>query len=237
MANRLAQAPGWIIGAAAFVSLVLHASGVVVLDKAKLTDKKEENKVRIRIVEKKEEPKVEPVKKEEPPPQPKPKPKPKPIPKQVATERPKNAETPPKEPPKPVMGLDQNSFDTSGKSSVSAPMGNTLMMEDTGERVDTPPAPMDTDLSSDAQLIRDSFAIPSYTEAALDAGLEGVVFVDVHVDANGNVLEAELRKKVGYGMDAKIVEAVLSARFVPRKNRLGRPEATWTEIKFTLQIP
>lgn len=239
MSNRLAKVSSNIVVAAVFVSLILHTFGVVLLDRASLRKKTEpDNAIKIRLIEKKEDVKIEkPPKPLLLPEKPKPKPKPKPKLKQIATERPKKQDTPPAEPPKPVMGLDKDSFASSGKSSVSVPMGNTLMMEDDGTRVNTPPPAMDVDLSSDAQLIRQSFVIPQYSEAALDAGFEGFVFVDVQVNEMGSVVDAEIRKIVGYGMDPKILAAVMEAKFIPRKNRLGRAEAGWTEIKFTLQIP
>jgi TonB family protein len=79
--------------------------------------------------------------------------------------------------------------------------------------------------------------IPSYTDAALDAAFEGRVTVEVYVDESGAVVQAEPAKKIGYGMDERILQSALSAKFVPRKNRLGQPEPSWTKITFNLQVP
>lgn len=110
------------------------------------------------------------------------------------------------------------------------------MMEDDKKRVKDV-APLDVDLSSDAKLIRKSIKIPEYTEDALDANFEGYVIVDVYVNISGDVVEVELRKKVGYGMGDRILTAARKARFIPRKNRMGKSMDSWTEIKFNMQIP
>src|SRR5262249_42259643 len=152
--------------------------------------------VKIKIVEKPPEPKKEPPPPPPPPPPPKPKPKPKPKP-PVATERPQPKAP---EPAKPVQGFSKDALTAGGKGP-AVPMGNTLMREDEGKRLKEPPPPLDADLSADAKLIRDSVVTPQYTDAALDANIEGYVDVDVYVEGSGKVTQAELRKKVGYGMD------------------------------------
>ncbi len=158
----------------------------------------------------------------------------KPREKRVATERkpsPKAQQT------KAVQGIPPDAV-TPDASGISAPIGNTLMTEDEGKRI----RPEDYrelagDLSSDARLILGSVKVPAYTDAALEANLEGNFVVDVYVDEVGNVLQAELRKRVGFGMDDRLVEAARVAKFKPRKDKLGRAEAGWAEIKFSLVIP
>jgi len=226
---------GTVLFAAVAASLALHVVGLSTLASvAKRTADTKRPPVKVRIVEVAPEPKKEPPPKVEPP-----KAKPKPHPKKkikpkVATERPKPA-VPPKQPPKPVQGLTASAMTPGGK--IAVPLGNTLMMEDTGERLKKAPPPMDADLSADAKLVRDSITTPKYTDAALDASIEGLTVVDVLVDESGKVTDAELKHKVGYGMDERILAAAFEARFVPRKNKLGRPESGWTEIRFNLQIP
>jgi protein TonB len=223
----------WLAAAAS--SLVAHTIGFgAIVAKQAWDANKPPEPVRVRIVEKPPEPKVEepiPPKPAEPP---KPKPKPK-EPPPVASERQKPKE-PPKEEVKPIQGLDKNSLDPTGTSAVAAPIGNTLMTKDTGERV-TDAEALAADMTADAQLIRGSITIPQYTDAALDANFEGYVIVDVFVDEKGDVKEAELRKKVGYGMDERILLAANAAKFVPRKNKIGTAISGWTELKFNLQIP
>lgn len=213
------------------LSVALHGMSLAVLGARQLWRDEPAPPVKIRIVEKQPEPKPEP-----PPEKPVEKKPPKKPEKKVASERPPPA-VPPKEPPKPIQGLSEDSIDKSGKGNVAAPLGNTLMMEDTGERVKEAPPPMDVDLSADPQLVRESVVTPQYTDAALDANFEGYVSVEVLVDESGKVVDAQLAKKVGYGMDQRILDAAFAARFLPRKNRLGRPETGWTEIRFNMQIP
>lgn len=110
-------------------------------------------------------------------------------------------------------------------------------MADDGKRSNNPAPTYTGDLSSDPKLVATSIKVPTYSEAAIDAGFEGKVTVDVYVDVKGNVTEAELRNKIGFGMDERIKKAALELKYVPRKNKLGVAEAGWTEVKFTLQLP
>ena len=156
--------------------------------------------------------------------------KPKPPPPNQQTKVPVKPDTP------PIQGLTKESL--SDKGTIAAPAGNTMMTEDSGKRLN----PNDVnqiagDLSAPASLVRTSITVPPYTEQALDAALEGTWIVDVFVNVDGSVKDAELRKKIGYGMDEKVLSAAKVARFIPRKNKLGVSEPGWAEIKFTLVIP
>lgn len=136
----------------------------------------------------------------------------------------------------PIQGVTKDSV--SDKGTMAAPVGNTLMVEDTGKRMNPEDVgALKGDMSAPASLIRDSVNSPPYTEQALDASLEGSWVVDVYVDISGNVASAELRRKIGYGMDERVLTAARQARFSPRKNKYGASEAGWAEIKFTLVIP
>ncbi|NDE14602.1 TonB family protein [bacterium] len=164
---------------------------------------------------------------------------PKPVPeksreKRVATER---KPSPQAQQTKAVQGIPPDAV-TPDATGIAAPIGNTLMTEDEGKRI----RPEDYrelagDLSSDARLILGSVKVPAYTDAALEASLEGNFIVDVYVDESGNVLQCELRKRVGFGMDERLLDAARVAKFKPRKNKLGKAEAGWAEIKFSLVIP
>lgn len=218
------------------MSLLLHLLGFGVLDSATEASKKPKlAPVKIAIVEKPKAP-AEPLKKEEPkPPPPKPKEKP-PVPKKMPSERVKPQEKP-AEPPKPIMGIDPSAVSPDGKG-IAAPVGNTLMMEDDGKRVKPEDVkPFTGDLSSDARLIRDSLKKIEYTEGAIEAALEGKYTVDVYVDEKGDVTSAELRKKIGYGMDQRVLDVAKLAKFVPRRTKTGVAEAAWAEILFVLQLP
>lgn len=190
--------------------------------------------VKVSIVEK---PPLEVLKKEDPkPPPPKPKEKPPPR-KKPLSERVKSQEKPPGEAPKPIMGLDPSAISPDGKG-ISAPVGNTLMMADDGKRAKPEDVkPFTGDLSSDARLIRESLKKIEYTEGAIEAALEGKYIVDVYVDEKGVVTSAELRKKIGFSMDERVLEVARLVKFMPRRTRTGVVEAAWAEIQFVLQLP
>ena len=169
------------------------------------------------------------------PPKPEPKPKKKDPPKTPPTQTPQKVEQ--QTPVEAIQGISPDAMVTDGKG-LSAPVGNTLLKEDEGKRLKPEDVgKLQQDCSSDARLIRETVTTPKYTEAALDANLEGAFVVDIFVDAQGVVLEAELRKKVGFGMDERIIESVKSSKFVPRKNKVCGSIAGWAEIKFSLVIP
>lgn len=212
---------------AIMMSMAFHlvtAKGLFVLSTTPQTAQLRPVKVRIA------EPAPKEVAKEIPPP-----PKEKKLPKPKQNVAP-NQEVTPQTPVTdvPVQGLTKDSMSTEG--TMSAPVGNTLMVEDTGKRLKEVEA-LRGDMSAPAKLIASSMVTPPYTEEALDATLQGSFIVDVYVNLDGSVREAELRKKIGYGMDARVIEAVKASKFIPRKNRFGVAEEGWTELKFTLVIP
>lgn len=207
-------------------SFLIHISffgGVAVL---KQIPAKKTVAVSMKIVEKpKEKPPVQKI--------PKKKKKPK-RPKKVQQKR--TPKKKPKKNAKKIQGLSKEALVTD--STVSAPAGNTLMKRDEGIRL-TPDEidALEKDLSSDALLVQGSFQLPEYTQAALDADLEGKYIIDVYVDAEGDVLQADFNKKIGYGMDERAKNMALSSKFIPRKNAKGVPMAGWAEIRFYMSIP
>lgn len=190
-------------------------------------------KVSVNVVQKTKPQLLEPLAAEEPKAEkPKTKAPPQAKPTQVKTEVPDSSP-----PPEPVLGLSKDSFAEEGKGTFSVPAGNSTMVEDQGKRL----APeevrkLDRDLSEDAKLVAGSFIKPDYTPEAEDTGLEGAFVIEVYIDATGKVLEAELLKKIGFGMDERVLNAAKKARFSPRKNPLGQPLAGWTELKIRLTL-
>jgi protein TonB len=61
-----------------------------------------------------------------------------------------------------------------------------------------------------------------YTEFARRIELEGKVYIQVKIDKNGDVVEATVLKGLGGGLDEEALNAVLSTKFIPGKQR-GRP--------------
>ena len=76
----------------------------------------------------------------------------------------------------------------------------------------------------------------SYTDAGLDAGLEGQFVVEAFVDGSGRVTETAMPKKIGYGMDERLLAAVRAQKCTPRRDKLGHPQSAWTQVKIRLQI-
>jgi protein TonB len=143
----------------------------------------------------------------------------------------------PKEPPKPVQGLNPESL-VPGQGTVAVPVGNTLMTADEGKRLKAEDVQQyQQDLTADPVLILSTVQVPEYTAAALDAGLEGSFLLEVFVNADGTVGDIEVKQKIGFGMDDLVIKAMKNARFEPRKNRLGAAQAGWADVKFRLQIP
>ncbi|MBM4250592.1 MAG: TonB family protein [Deltaproteobacteria bacterium] len=215
-------------------SVVIHVSGGLFIATRERPPAQRLQAVKVKIVEQPVVAKAEPPP-PPPPPPPRERPKPKPKPPKVASERKSPPPKPNEPPPKPVQGLTADAMTAGGK--VAAPLGNTLMVEDTGERLKEEPGALQGDMSAEPELIRDSITKPEYTQAAIDAGLEGSAIVEVLVEETGRVLDAELKKRIGFGMDERILTSAKGARFKPRRNRYGRAETAWTEIKFTLQLP
>lgn len=228
--------------AAALGSAALHiavAGGLLIV--ASVPQKRPPDSVRVKIQEvaKPKPPEPPPPVADKPPEPPKPpeKPKKKPPEKKRASER-KPEKKPPDKPAAPVQGLTANSTSPLG-TGLAAPIGNTLNTADEGKRLKAEDVQSltDEDLTADASLIRASVQTPQYTDQAIDAELEGLFTVEVYVDASGSVTDAQLPKKIGYGMDERVLAAARKARFNPRKDRLGKALAGWTEMKFRLEIP
>ena len=234
--HKFRKFSAWVIGL--MVSVTLHVLCFVLLNNAgRSPQAPKKQPIRIKVIEKqpavtiKEEPEPEPP--HPPPPPPKPKPKP-PRKETVATNR---IQPPtPQQPVEAIQGFSKESLAPASGPGIAVPIGNTVMTKDTGKRVKDA-APITGDQSQDARIIPNSYIEPSYTDAAIDANLEGRFIVDVFVDEHGAVAQAELRKKIGYGMDQKIIAAVKSARFIPRKNRLGLVESGWTNVSISLKLP
>jgi protein TonB len=226
----------WEFPVVILVSLMSHGGFLGYMDSSEFRkniakQRQEPIAVKITVVEKPQDPPPKPPD----PPKPKPKPKPKEVIKKVAALKKKEPDASPSD-AKPIQGLNKDSFAPGGIGGFQAPVGNTLMTGDEGIRVGEAPE-LQQDLSSDAKLVPDSLVKPAYTDEALDLGLEGVFTIDVFVDENGAVTDVEIRKKIGSGMDERISQSVKTAKFVPRKDSMGKSIKGWAVISFRLTIP
>jgi periplasmic protein TonB len=61
-----------------------------------------------------------------------------------------------------------------------------------------------------------------YTEIARRASVEGTVYIEAKIDKTGNIIDAVVKKGLGAGLDEEALEAVLSTKFIPGKQR-GKP--------------
>jgi protein TonB len=69
-----------------------------------------------------------------------------------------------------------------------------------------------------------------YTELAKRAGIEGTVTIEAILDKNGDVIEAEIVKGIGGGLDEIALQAINDTKFIPGMQR-GKP------VKVRLSIP
>ena len=61
-----------------------------------------------------------------------------------------------------------------------------------------------------------------YTEIARRIGQEGTVYIQAKIDKNGDVVDAKVIKSLGAGLDEEALNAVISTKFNPGKQR-GKP--------------
>ena len=69
-----------------------------------------------------------------------------------------------------------------------------------------------------------------YTEIARLAGIEGQVLIEAWIDKEGNVVDARIERDIGGGLGESALNAVLSTKFIPGKQR-GIP------VKVKVMIP
>jgi len=69
-----------------------------------------------------------------------------------------------------------------------------------------------------------------YTEVARRIELEGTVYIEARIDKKGNVIDAKIIKSLGGGLDEEALNAVISTKFIPGKQR-GKP------VKVKIVIP
>jgi TonB family protein len=76
---------------------------------------------------------------------------------------------------------------------------------------------------------------PSYSQAALEGKLEGVVVLQVVVDANGRVTNPRVMKSLGLGLDEKAIEAVSQWKFTPGYKD-GKPVAVAATLEVNFRL-
>lgn len=76
---------------------------------------------------------------------------------------------------------------------------------------------------------------PQYSEFAREAGLEGLVMVDVLVGTDGRVKDARVSRSVHTVLDQAALEAARRARFTPGKQR-DRPVEVWVSLPYNFTL-
>jgi protein TonB len=105
-----------------------------------------------------------------------------------------------------------------------------------GVYFDTPPAPQaDPKGTGPVQPRLPIGDAPVYPEAARKAGVQGTVWMRVHVLADGSVGEASVLAPLAPALDAAALEAVKHWRYTPPVLE-GKPTSTWlvVPVQFTL---
>lgn len=77
---------------------------------------------------------------------------------------------------------------------------------------------------------------PVYTDAALAAGIQGVVTLEVTIDEEGRVRQPLLLDGLGYGLDEAAIAAVSQVRFKPAVED-GRPVAVRWRLTQNFRLP
>ena len=80
-----------------------------------------------------------------------------------------------------------------------------------------------------------SYAPPQYTEFAREAGLEGLVLVDVLVGTDGRVKVARIQKSVHPVLDKAALDAAQKCRFSPGKQR-NIPVEVWVTLPYSFVL-
>ncbi len=77
---------------------------------------------------------------------------------------------------------------------------------------------------------------PQYSDAARKAKFQGTCVVQITIGADGRVSHPVIVQPLGLGLDQKAIQAVLTWRFVPAKDRNGRPMAVVADVQLNFHL-
>ncbi len=166
---------------------------------------------------------------------------------------------PPKDPPKPVFGLTMEST-TSGESSVSAPVGNTTMIDPSksakhsgpvtplpAQTAPTPPKPSyqpvsDLYVKTAPEIDGDGCGRSvQYPDEAMQLGIEGTVKLRIELDERGRVHDVRVLSGLGHGLDQAAVNAIRhspSCKASPAIGTDGKPVPYVISVySFNFELP
>lgn len=123
--------------------------------------------------------------------------------------------------PRAVFGLSRKAITSSDASAPEAKAGNTLAKtpDDTKLRdsdADSLPIPTDDYLVSQMPVLVGDFRVP-YPSDAKKAGVQGAVLMDLLIDAEGRVRQAQVMKPLFPSLDAAALEAAKRLIFKPAR--------------------
>ncbi len=77
---------------------------------------------------------------------------------------------------------------------------------------------------------------PNLTDEAKKKKINGDVWLEAFVSADGKVGDVKVTKSLGYGLDEEAIKAVKGWRFRPAVDSSGKPVGQWTSIQIQFQI-
>jgi len=110
-----------------------------------------------------------------------------------------------------------------------------IVIEDTSNDINPGKALPFTPIEIHAEMIFE--AKPDYPRLARQANSEGIVWVAVYVDENGNVVDAKIYKSSGSnaGLDEAALAAAWKCKFKPAIQN-GRPTKEWVTYRFVFSL-
>ena len=123
--------------------------------------------------------------------------------------------------PRAVFGLSRKALTSSDSSAPEAKAGNTLAKtpDDTKLKdsdADSLPIPTDDYLVSQMPVLVGDFRVP-YPPDAKKAGIQGAVLMDLLIDAQGRVRQAQVIRPLFPSLDAAALEAAKNLVFKPAR--------------------
>lgn len=135
----------------------------------------------------------------------------------------------------PELGL---SMGNDGPGGIAVPQGGPVAAAAPVASAHAPPPPKVLGPKPDGDCTealvkprRKLISTPQYTAAAREAGVEGLVRVEVSVGADGSVTSARILAGLGHGLDEVSLEAARRAGFDPA-TRCGKPVAATAVLPF-----
>lgn len=85
-------------------------------------------------------------------------------------------------------------------------------------------------------VLAEFMSTPKYTQEALSLAIEGEVTFALTINSDGKVADYSLLNGLGYGLDERALEALLSYHFAPALNFHDQPVAIKTTYTFVFSI-